>query len=48
LTGSDPVVVTVCADCGRMRSVLFLDRDRWFCTGCRAEGVTTPNLYPIA
>jgi len=46
--GNDPIVITVCAECGRMRSVLFLDRDRWFCTGCRAEGAAAPNLYPVA
>jgi hypothetical protein len=46
--GNDPIVITVCAECGRMRSVLFLDRDRWFCTSCRAEGAAAPNLYPVA
>jgi ribosomal protein L37AE/L43A len=42
------VVITVCAECGQMRSVLFLNRDRWFCTKCRAEGAAPPNMYPIA
>lgn len=43
-----PVVITVCAACGEMRSVLWLDKDRWFCRSCRAEGVKAPNMYPIA
>lgn len=42
------VVITVCVECGRMRTVLFLNRDRWYCAGCRAEGATPPNMYPIA
>lgn len=46
--GSDPVVITVCANCGEMRSVLWLTQDRWFCRSCRAEGVNVPNMYPIA
>lgn len=41
-------LITVCAGCGRMRTILFLTRDRWFCTSCRLEGATAPNLYPIA
>ena len=43
-----PVLLTVCAECGELRSILFLDEDRWFCTRCRAEGASRPNLYPIA
>jgi hypothetical protein len=43
-----PTLITVCAACGKLRTVLFLSRDRWFCTTCRAEGVSAPNLYPIA
>ena len=41
-------VLTVCASCGKLRTILFLDRDRWLCTACRAEGATRPNLYPVA
>ena len=50
LEGSDgtPVVITVCAECGEMRSVMWLDRDRWFCRSCRAEGAAPPNMFPIA
>ena len=42
-----PVLITVCANCGQLRTILFLDRDRWFCFKCRAEGAAPPNLYPI-
>jgi len=48
LQGEDPVVITVCAQCGEMRSVLWLTGDRWYCRSCRAEGVKPPNMYPIA
>jgi translation initiation factor 2 beta subunit (eIF-2beta)/eIF-5 len=41
-------LITVCAECGQMRTILFLRKDRWFCTRCRAEGAAPPNLYPIA
>lgn len=46
--GSDPVVITVCAECGEMRSVLWLTGDRWYCRTCKAEGAKPPNMYPIA
>jgi hypothetical protein len=42
-----PTLVTVCASCGELRTILFLRRDRWFCTRCRVEGAAPPNLYPI-
>lgn len=44
----DPVVLTVCAGCGHMRSVLWLSGDRWFCSNCRAEGDARPTMIPIA
>lgn len=43
-----PTLLTVCASCGQLRTILFLTRDRWFCTRCKTEGATSPNLYPIA
>lgn len=43
-----PTLITVCAECGQLRTILFLARDRWFCTRCRAEGAAPPNLYPLA
>lgn len=45
--GSEPVVITVCSECGEMRTILWLDRDRWYCRSCRAAGAKPPNLYPI-
>jgi ribosomal protein S27AE len=44
----EPTLITVCAECGQLRTILFLSKDRWFCTKCRAAGATAPNLYPIA
>lgn len=41
-------MLTCCAECGELRTILFLSKDRWFCTRCRAAGATPPNLYPIA
>ena len=46
--GSNPVVITLCAFCGEMRSVLWLTKDRWICRSCKAEGLQPPNMYPIA
>ena len=43
-----PTLITVCGNCESLRSVLFLTKDRWFCTKCRTEGATAPNLYPVA
>lgn len=42
-----PTLITVCANCGNLRTVLFLTKDRWFCFTCKTEGATPPNLYPI-
>lgn len=42
-----PTTITVCANCERMRTVLFLSRDRWFCTACRAEGDARPTMIPL-
>ncbi len=41
-------MITVCANCGQTRSILFLTRDRWYCSGCRMEGSAPPKLYPVA
>lgn len=38
-------MITVCGHCGESRTILFLTRDRWYCSKCRAEGATPPNLY---
>jgi len=43
----DPVVITVCSECERMRSILWLTKDRWMCKDCRAEGAAPPNYFPI-
>jgi hypothetical protein len=43
-----PTLITVCASCGKLRTILFLSKDRWLCMACRTEGATTPSLYPVA
>lgn len=47
-SGGGPKLVTLCASCGQMKTILFLDRDRWFCMRCKTEGAAAPALYPIA
>ena len=47
-TDTDPVLITACAACGELRTILFLSKDRWFCYRCKTEGASPPNLYPIA
>jgi hypothetical protein len=41
-------MLTCCAECGQLRTILFLSKDRWFCFHCKTAGATPPNLYPIA
>jgi hypothetical protein len=42
-----PVLITVCSNCGHMRTILFLNKDRWMCFKCKTEGSAPPNMYPI-
>jgi ribosomal protein S27AE len=44
----EPTLITVCANCGHMRTILFLSSDRWICFKCKTEGQTKPNLHPVA
>lgn len=44
----EPTLLTCCAHCGNLRTILFLSKDRWFCFTCKTEGATPPNLYPLA
>ena len=41
-------LLTVCAECGQVRSILFLTRDRWYCTSCRTEGKAPPRMFPVS
>lgn len=43
----NPVSITVCSSCGKMRTILWLDGDRWYCNNCRVEGSTRPKMFPI-
>lgn len=42
-----PLLLTVCANCERVRTILFLSGDRWFCTSCRNEGDARPTQIPV-
>jgi ribosomal protein S27AE len=44
---STPTLLTVCAHCGELRTILFLRHDRWLCTRCRMTGIAPPRLYPV-
>ncbi len=44
----EPMLITCCAACGQLRTILFLANDRWMCFRCKTEGQTKPDLYPIA
>ena len=41
-------MLTVCCECGALRSILFLSRDRWYCSACRVEGKAPPQLFPVS
>lgn len=40
--------ITVCSDCGAIRSILYLSKDRWLCTSCRSEGDARPTQVPVS
>lgn len=40
--------ITVCSECGTMRSVLWLSTDRWYCRSCKAEGAGKTTLIPLS
>jgi len=42
------VMITVCAGCGELRTILFLSKDRWYCRQCRTQGDQRPTIIPIA
>ena len=44
----EPVTIYLCANCERVRTVMFLTEDRWLCTSCRNEGDARPALVPIS
>jgi translation initiation factor 2 beta subunit (eIF-2beta)/eIF-5 len=41
-------VITVCVECGQMRTILWLLGDRWYCTQCKAKGENRPKVIPIS
>lgn len=48
LGGGQSVFITVCAECGAMKSVLWLDGDRWYCRVCRNTGSARPTMVPVS
>lgn len=46
--GTQVGMITVCAGCERIRTILFLSGDRWFCTACREEGDARPTQIPLS
>ena len=47
-------MVTVCAECGAMRSVIYMSegnrvngKAKWFCLACRAAGNAQPTMFPL-
>lgn len=42
-------MVTLCAGCGEMHTIIMLVGDRWYCSRCRAEGTTkNTRMFPIS
>jgi hypothetical protein len=44
----NPVTITVCSECGELRTILWLSRDRYYCSKCKAAGDRRPTMIPIA
>jgi hypothetical protein len=40
--------ITVCAECERLSTILFLSGDRWYCTHCRNTGDVRPTQIPLS
>jgi hypothetical protein len=45
--GLAPMRLSMCAGCERVKTIMFLSRDRWLCTHCRAEGDARPTQIPL-
>lgn len=42
-------MITVCVDCGELRTIIMLVGDRWYCSRCRAQGTTkNTKMFPIS
>ncbi len=42
-----PLRITVCGSCEKLRTILFFSKDRWLCTSCREEGEARPTMIPL-
>jgi hypothetical protein len=39
--------ITLCSECGELRTILWLTGDRWYCHTCRNSGVANSKVVPI-
>jgi hypothetical protein len=46
--GMTPLDITVCGECERMRTIIFLDDDRWLCANCRNSGSARPKQFAVS
>jgi hypothetical protein len=44
----ESAVLYLCANCERLRTIMFLSTDRWLCTSCHNEGNQSPTFISIA
>jgi ribosomal protein L37AE/L43A len=47
-SGGQKVTITLCSECGELRTILWLTNDRWYCRHCRAEGAGQATMIPIS
>ena len=49
LQGEVIQMITVCGECGAVKSVIVLVGDKWYCAKCRSEGsVHDTKMFPIS
>lgn len=42
-------MITVCCDCGAIRSIVMLVGDRWYCSACKTEGhARGARMFPVS
>lgn len=42
-------MITVCSECGSLRTIIMLVGDKWYCSACRTEGNTrNTKMFPIS
>jgi len=46
--GNVSAMLTVCAECGGVHTIILLTGDRWYCSACRVKGINKPKMFPIS